>query len=201
VFDLDAALRYLVVNEGSDLHLKVPSRPIVRVHGSMEPIEGSVPLAPSDTEGVVREMLTDPNKLAEFEADHEVDFSYAVRGLGRFRVNAFYQRGSISLVMRAIPVTSSRSRSSAPARPARARRQGARDHPPDRHHGLGQVDDARGDHRPHQPHDAASTSSRSRTRSSSCTATAARSSTSARSGWTRPPSSARCAASCARTPT
>ncbi len=104
MFDLDAALRYLVVNEGSDLHLKVPSRPIVRVHGSMEPIEGSEPLAPADTEGVVRSMLTDPNKMAEFESDHEVDFSYAVRGLGRFRVNAFYQRGSVSLVMRAIPV-------------------------------------------------------------------------------------------------
>jgi twitching motility protein PilT len=104
VFDLDAALRYLVVNEGSDLHLKVPSRPIVRVHGSMEPIEGSEPLTPDDTEGVIREMLSDPSKLAEFEQENEVDFSYAVQGLGRFRVNAFYQRGSISLVMRAIPV-------------------------------------------------------------------------------------------------
>ncbi|MDP9385105.1 MAG: type IV pilus twitching motility protein PilT, partial [Actinomycetota bacterium] len=104
MFDLDAALRYLVVNEGSDLHLKVPSRPIVRVHGSMEPIEGSDPLTQEDTENVVRRMLTDLNKLAEFETEHEVDFSYAVQGLGRFRVNAFYQRGSISLVMRAIPV-------------------------------------------------------------------------------------------------
>ena len=104
MFDLDAALRYLVVNEGSDLHLKVPSRPIVRVHGSMEPIEGSEPLRPEDTDQVIRQMLSDPNKLAEFEAENEVDFSYAVQGLGRFRVNAFYQRGSISLVMRAIPV-------------------------------------------------------------------------------------------------
>jgi twitching motility protein PilT len=104
VFDLDAALRYLVVNEGSDLHLKVPSRPIVRVHGSMEPIDGSEPLRPEDTENVVRRMLGDPQKISEFEAENEVDFSYAVQGLGRFRVNAFRQRGSVSLVMRAIPV-------------------------------------------------------------------------------------------------
>ena len=46
----------------------------------------------------------DPEKVAEFEGENEVDFSYSVEGLGRFRVNAFYQRGSISIVMRAIPV-------------------------------------------------------------------------------------------------
>jgi len=105
VFDLDAALRYLVANAGSDLHLKVPSQPIVRVHGSMEPIEGSEPLTPEDTSTVLLKMLNDPKKIAEFEAENEVDFSYGVTGLGRFRVNAFYQRGSVSLVMRAIPVS------------------------------------------------------------------------------------------------
>ncbi len=104
MFDLDAALRYLVGNEGSDLHLKVPAYPIVRVHGIMEPIASSERLTPEDTYGVVRQMLTDPSKLAEFEAEQEIDFAYAVPGLGRFRINAFYQRGSISLVMRSIPV-------------------------------------------------------------------------------------------------
>ena len=49
-------------------------------------------------------MLHDPEKVAEFEAENEVDFSYSVEGLGRFRVNAFLQRGSVSIVMRAIPV-------------------------------------------------------------------------------------------------
>ena len=49
-------------------------------------------------------MLDDPEKLEEFESENEVDFSYSVEGLGRFRVNAFMQRGSISVVMRAIPV-------------------------------------------------------------------------------------------------
>ena len=49
-------------------------------------------------------MLIDTEKVAEFDAENEVDFSYSVEGLGRFRVNAFLQRGSVSIVMRAIPV-------------------------------------------------------------------------------------------------
>ena len=103
-FDLDHALRYLIASEGSDLHLKIPSPPLVRLHGKLEPIPGTEPLAPEDTIGAVQEMLHDPNKLAEFEAENEVDFSYSMEGLARFRVNAFFQRGTVSVVMRAIPV-------------------------------------------------------------------------------------------------
>jgi len=102
-FDLLAALRYLIAVEGSDLHLKVPSHPLVRAHGKLMPIEGSEPLTPRDTERVVGEMLADANKLREFAEDNEVDFSFAVEGLARFRVNAFRQRGSVSVVCRAIP--------------------------------------------------------------------------------------------------
>jgi twitching motility protein PilT len=104
MFDIDDALRYLIVHEGSDLHLKVPSQPIVRIHGNMEPIEDSERLKAEDTERVLREILLDENKLAEFATENEVDFSYQIEGLARFRVNAFRQRGYVSLVMRAIPV-------------------------------------------------------------------------------------------------
>jgi twitching motility protein PilT len=104
MFDIDDALRYLIVHEGSDLHLKVPSRPIVRIHGRMTPIEGSEPLKPEDTERVLREIMQDENKLAEFATANEIDFSYQIEGLARFRVNAFRQRGYVSIVMRAIPV-------------------------------------------------------------------------------------------------
>jgi twitching motility protein PilT len=104
MFDIDEALRYLLVHEGSDLHLKVPAQPIVRVHGQMEPIEGAEPLKAEDTERVLREILHDPHKLSEFDTENEVDFSYQIEGLARFRVNAFRQRGYVSLVMRAIPV-------------------------------------------------------------------------------------------------
>src|SRR5215218_8401996 len=103
-FDLDHALRYLIAAEGSDLHLKVPAYPLVRLHGKLEPIDGTEHLTPQDTERVLHEMLNDPNKLAEFEAENEVDFSYALEGLARFRVNAFRQKGFVSLVLRAIPV-------------------------------------------------------------------------------------------------
>src|SRR3954470_21091974 len=103
-FDLDHALRYLIASEGSDLHLKVPSPPLVRLHGKLEPIPGLEPLSPGDTIGAVQETLHDPNKLAEFEAENEVDFSYSMEGLARFRVNAFFQRGTVSVVMRPIPV-------------------------------------------------------------------------------------------------
>src|SRR5689334_12255156 len=103
-FDLDHALRYLIAAEGSDLHLKVPSYPLIRLHGHLEPIQGTERLFPEDTRQALAQMLHDPEKLAEFEAENEVDFSYSVEGLGRFRVNAFLQRGSVSIVMRAIPV-------------------------------------------------------------------------------------------------
>jgi twitching motility protein PilT len=105
MFDLQAALRRVIETEGSDLHLKVPSRPLIRTHGILEPIPDSDPLSPDDTEQVFAEMLTEEMKLKEFAEENEVDFSYAVPGLARFRVNAFKQRGVISLVCRAIPHT------------------------------------------------------------------------------------------------
>ena len=102
-FDIDASLRYLISVEGSDLHLKIPSPPLVRVHGKLAPIEGADALEPEDTERTLRAILSDPEKLEEFAADREADFAYALPGLARFRVNAFRQRGSISIVCRAIP--------------------------------------------------------------------------------------------------
>src|SRR6185312_1399513 len=105
MFDLQAALRRVIETEGSDLHLKVPSRPLIRTHGILEPTPDSEPLSPEETEAVFREMLTEDQKIREFAEENEVDFSYAVPGLARFRVNAFRQRGVISLVCRAIPHT------------------------------------------------------------------------------------------------
>src|ERR1700728_2065699 len=78
MFDLHEALRYIVRSEGSDLHLKVGSPPLARVHGKLGPIEGYEPLKAQDSDRVLREMLTDHEKLAEFEGDGEVDFAYAV---------------------------------------------------------------------------------------------------------------------------
>src|SRR5579884_504150 len=107
MFDLHEALRYVVENEGSDLHVKVPARPMARFRGQLEPLpQYSESLTPAETERVLREMLSDhSDKMEAFDADNEIDFSYAVPDLARFRVNAFRQRGSVSIVARVIPFT------------------------------------------------------------------------------------------------
>jgi twitching motility protein PilT len=69
----------------------------------MHPVEGRSALTPEDTERALVEMLDDPTKLDEFAKEYEVDVAYSIAGLARFRVNAFRQRGSASLVIRAIP--------------------------------------------------------------------------------------------------
>jgi twitching motility protein PilT len=104
VFDLDQALRRLVDEQGSDLHLKVPARPMIRRHGRLVALEGEEKLTPETMEGLVVKMLTDEHKLEEFRSENEVDFSYSIPGVARFRVNAFRQRGSVSIVCRAIPI-------------------------------------------------------------------------------------------------
>ncbi|MEA2472815.1 MAG: twitching motility protein PilT [Thermoleophilaceae bacterium] len=102
-FDLEAALRRVIEIDGSDLHLKVPSRPLIRTMGHLETIPGTDELTPEDTEAAVRDLIKDPVKLEEFASEHEVDFSYSLPGCSRFRINAFRQRGVISLVARAVP--------------------------------------------------------------------------------------------------
>jgi twitching motility protein PilT len=103
MFDLGEALRYVIEQEASDLHLKVPSPPVVRVHGQLMPIPGAERLTGEVMQKTLLSMLTDERKLEEFRREAEVDFSYVLPGVARFRANAFMQRGSISIVCRAIP--------------------------------------------------------------------------------------------------
>jgi twitching motility protein PilT len=99
---IDELVSKLVEMKGSDLHLMVETPPVGRVHGLLRPLEGYEVLRPVDTEDILGEII--PKKLLEeFEEEGEVDFSYEVHEVGRFRVNAFRQRGSISIVMRFIP--------------------------------------------------------------------------------------------------
>jgi twitching motility protein PilT len=102
-FDIDEALRYVVEREGSDLHVKADAPPMARIHGELSPIEGSEPLSPEDTDAALEHILTDQSLLGSFAADGEADFSYEIEGLSRFRVNAFRQRGHVSIACRAIP--------------------------------------------------------------------------------------------------
>ncbi|HEX7290127.1 MAG TPA: PilT/PilU family type 4a pilus ATPase [Conexibacter sp.] len=103
MFEIDVALRRLVEANGSDLHLKVGTPPLMRVNGDLGPIPDEPPLRREDTERVLDQILPTDEHRTEFASDGEVDFAHGVSGLGRFRVNAFRQRGTISLVMRSIP--------------------------------------------------------------------------------------------------
>ena len=103
MIDIDATLRELVEKGGSDLHLKVGSAPLFRVNGELGVAPGAAELAPEDTDGALKVLLTDDVKLDEFAAEHEVDFSYEISGVARYRINAFRQRGLVSIVCRAIP--------------------------------------------------------------------------------------------------
>jgi twitching motility protein PilT len=103
MFEVHAALRDLVARNGSDLHLKAGSPPLFCIHCKLAPEPGAFPLTGEDTENVVHALLHDQAKLKEFGEEHEVDFSFEIPEVARFRVNAFRQRGLISLVCRAIP--------------------------------------------------------------------------------------------------
>jgi twitching motility protein PilT len=101
--DINEALTRMVSLGGSDLHLKVPASPMVRIDGQLLPLEGMAEMTSADTDAALRTILTDDEKLKEFAEDGEVDFAYALTGVARFRVNAFRQRGSVSMVCRSIP--------------------------------------------------------------------------------------------------
>ena len=95
-------LRALVELRGSDLHLKVGSPPRIRIDGTLRKVQAPV-LRAEDTEHMVSEVLRE-DLHRDFMTRNEADFAYSVPGVGRFRVNAFRQRGSAGLVMRRVSV-------------------------------------------------------------------------------------------------
>ncbi len=101
--DLYDLVGRLIEEGGSDLHLKATSPPAIRVRGLLARVDGYDALSPRDTEEILESIIPD-NLLGEFEREGEADFSYETPGLGRFRVNAFRQRGSVSVAMRYIPL-------------------------------------------------------------------------------------------------
>jgi twitching motility protein PilT len=101
-FDLDAALARTIELGASDLHLKVPSRPRVRVAGELRDLEGTDPLGPEDTAAVRDHVLRSEIKRRQYEELGSADLSYHTPD-ARFRVAAFTQRSSASFVFRSIP--------------------------------------------------------------------------------------------------
>jgi twitching motility protein PilT len=100
VLDLNELLRYLVEQRGSDLHVKVGSPPHVRIDGHLQPAPFDV-VGAQDTERMAFAIMP-KDRADEFMASSEADFAHSLSGLGRFRVNAFRQRGSVGLVFRRV---------------------------------------------------------------------------------------------------
>jgi twitching motility protein PilT len=98
---LSELLRKMIELGGSDLHITTNSPPMVRVHGTLRPLEYSE-LTPAETKQMAYSVLTDAQKH-RFEETLELDFSFGIKGLSRFRANIFNQRGAVGAVFRAIP--------------------------------------------------------------------------------------------------
>jgi len=93
----------LMVNKGaSDLHLTVPSPPVLRIDGVLIPQEDLRPLTAKNVE-LVLEQVANEEQRSVFDREWELDFTYSVPGLARFRVNALRQRGVMSLAFRFVP--------------------------------------------------------------------------------------------------
>src|SRR5256714_5408634 len=99
---LSELLRKLSELGGSDLHITTGSPPQVRVDGHLRPLESYRVLTSADTKQLAYSVLTDAQKH-RFEENLELDFSFGVKGLSRFRANIFNQRGAVGAVLRAIP--------------------------------------------------------------------------------------------------
>ncbi|MCG8556802.1 MAG: type IV pilus twitching motility protein PilT [Proteobacteria bacterium] len=98
---LHQLLRALVDKGGSDLHISAHTPPQLRIDGSLLPLK-TAPLTPQQTKELCYSVLTEDQKVS-FEKRNEVDFSFGVKGLSRFRANLFVQRGAVSGVFRRIP--------------------------------------------------------------------------------------------------
>jgi twitching motility protein PilT len=98
---LPELLKTTVDMQGSDLHIATSTPPQVRVHGHLQRLP--LPdLTPADTKALVYSVLTDVQKK-RFEESMELDFSFGIKGLARFRCNVFSQRGAVGAVYRLIP--------------------------------------------------------------------------------------------------
>ena len=98
---LNAMLKTMVEQGGSDLHITTNSPPQVRVDGVLKPLN-LPPLTPTETKQIAYSILTD-NQKHRLEEDLELDFSFGIKGLARFRANVFHQRGAIAAAFRQIP--------------------------------------------------------------------------------------------------
>jgi twitching motility protein PilT len=99
---IDALLERMVARNASDLHVTVGTPPAMRVHGALERYQDVPDLSPDDTHQMLYRILsTEQQKLLEI--NRQIDFAHSIPGLARFRVNVFFQRGTLGAAFRLIP--------------------------------------------------------------------------------------------------
>jgi twitching motility protein PilT len=98
---IEAFLREMVERGASDLHVTVSSPPMIRLHGHLTPL-AHPPLSGTDTKNLCYSLLTEAQKK-KFEEQSELDFSFGIRGVSRFRGNLYLQKGSVGGAFRMIP--------------------------------------------------------------------------------------------------
>ena len=96
-------LKIAVESGASDLHLKAGSYPMMRVRGTLQPVVEDKRLEHEDLVAMAAAVLPTGHR-EKFKENHEVDLAYSVAGLGRFRCNAFQQRGTVGMILRVIPM-------------------------------------------------------------------------------------------------
>jgi twitching motility protein PilT len=101
-FDFSEVLTRMVNERASDVHLTSGFPPAIRVRGRITPMEDYPPLGPQQTREVVYSILNDDQRK-RFENNKQLDLAYSIPGVGRFRINAYFQRGAISAAFRLIP--------------------------------------------------------------------------------------------------
>ena len=99
---IEVLLDEVVKKKASDLHLQVGLPPMLRVDGALVPVTGADPLTPETIEALIFAILDEDQKQILLK-DKEFDFSFAYGDLGRFRVNAFHERGNMAAALRLIP--------------------------------------------------------------------------------------------------
>src|SRR5262245_20054890 len=98
--DIERLMYAALRNKASDLHLKSGQKPFLRVNTVIHEL-GNRALTPDDAKRYVYEIMTDEQK-ARFETEHDLDFAYSLPGVGRFRMNVFWDRGTVAVAARRV---------------------------------------------------------------------------------------------------
>jgi twitching motility protein PilT len=101
-FSIDTLLERVAAEDASDLHVTAGSPPVLRLRGRLQPLEEFEPFTPEQTRDLLYRILS-TEQQKRLEVDRQLDFSYSVPGVARFRVNVYYQRDSLAAAFRLVP--------------------------------------------------------------------------------------------------